>query len=459
MTEFHNDYYDDAGTDGAVAAVKVNYVYTAAEMKRVFDLVCMNHPEFFWLAKNYTYTTRSTYTTMNYYAVSEYADGEVRNDDKNSLDTHVANCIRLLAGERDEYSMIKVVHDYICDTTKYAYDENGGPLRNSYTPTPVGALVKKSAICEGYSEAFQLILRECGIKCANVLGMSEGTPGKPELHQWNAVLLDGKWYLVDTTWDAANDGETIYTYFLIGSDNLPHITDTEEQGQFWLPEISETDYVASTGEYDRFTVTTVAPDDGYIKLYNKSVEVESGTEVCEGTELTVKLVDSFYKFTVLLNGTAIEGESFVVEEDTEVSLLLSDCVLTGIELPYVKEVVASNGSPLAWREDYTDIYTDTGFTDYAYIEWNLTDYNAKKTSDGMPYDFVSTGTLELPGGVTATPEQLTLVRNVHVKGYYRQPNVEIPYGYVLEITDKDGNVLNGSIEYGTEIYFNVKDFS
>ena len=61
----------------------------------------------------------------------------------------------------------------------------------------------------------------------------------------------------------ANDNETIYTYFLIGSDNLPHITDTEEQGQFWLPEISETDYVASDEEYDRFPVTTVDPDDTF----------------------------------------------------------------------------------------------------------------------------------------------------------------------------------------------------
>lgn len=329
LTEF-DDSYADAGTGGIVAAVKLNYVYTAAEMKRVFSLVRMNHPEFFWLAKNYNYSIRNTYTTMSYYAVSEYSDRKVRQDDKDSLDEYVKKCIRLLSGERDEYSMIKVVHDYICDTTKYAYDENGDPLHNSYTSTPVGALVKKSAICEGYAEAFQLILRECGIKCANIVGTSEGTPGKPEAHQWNAVLLDGKWYLVDTTWDAANDDETIYTYFLIGSDNLPHITDTEEQGQFWLPEISETDYVASSEEYDRFTVTTVDPDNGYIKLYNKKIEVESGTEVCEGTELTVKLVDSFFKYTVLLNGTAIEGESFVVEEDTEVSLLLSDCELSGI---------------------------------------------------------------------------------------------------------------------------------
>ena len=153
LTEFHNDYYADAGTDGVVAAVKVNYVYTAAEMKRVFDLVCMNRPEFFWLAKNYTYSTRSTYTTMNYYAVSEYADGEVRNDDKNSLDAHVANCIRLLAGERDEYSMIKVVHDYICDTTKYAYDENGKLVKVEYNYSAVAGV---SSACLAANSSFIL---------------------------------------------------------------------------------------------------------------------------------------------------------------------------------------------------------------------------------------------------------------------------------------------------------------
>ncbi|MBR6253443.1 MAG: hypothetical protein IKR04_06385, partial [Clostridia bacterium] len=52
-----------------------------------------------------------------------------------------------------------------------------------------------------------------------------------ENHVWNAVMLDGKWYHLDLTWDdpIISTGEQIVddTYFLITTEELKKQTDNQ----------------------------------------------------------------------------------------------------------------------------------------------------------------------------------------------------------------------------------------
>ena len=67
------------------------------------------------------------------------------------------------------------------------------------------------AVCEGYAEAYSLLLNLVGITSTTITGFAG------ENHMWNLVKLDGTWYHADPTWDDPVPdvpGRAQYHYFL-----------------------------------------------------------------------------------------------------------------------------------------------------------------------------------------------------------------------------------------------------
>ena len=90
-----------------------------------------------------------------------------------------------------------------------------------------GALIEKSAVCEGYAETLKYILDEVDIPCVLVSGTATNSEGKTERHEWNYVQLYGKWYGIDPTWDdpvikgSGYVSDSIkHRYFLVGSNEM-----------------------------------------------------------------------------------------------------------------------------------------------------------------------------------------------------------------------------------------------
>lgn len=92
-----------------------------------------------------------------------------------------------------------VLHDYLalhCEYDKENFDkeqEGTGKIPDA-SYTAYGALVNRTAVCEGYALAYKYLLNKWGIDC---LMVSSGTMN----HVWNLVKLDGKYYQTDVTWD------------------------------------------------------------------------------------------------------------------------------------------------------------------------------------------------------------------------------------------------------------------
>ncbi|MBU9723198.1 MULTISPECIES: transglutaminase domain-containing protein [Bacillaceae] len=112
---------------------------------------------------------------------------------------------------------ILALHDYIVLNTTYDYDNylNGTIPDESYTS--YGALILGTAVCDGYTKALNLLLREAGIETRYVTGKGNGEP-----HAWSLVQLDGEWFHIDATWnDPVPDraGQVRYKYFLV-SDHV-----------------------------------------------------------------------------------------------------------------------------------------------------------------------------------------------------------------------------------------------
>ena len=115
---------------------------------------------------------------------------------------------RILSGVNKNWSdfeKILYIHDYLVTNCHYdltfrhyqAYD----------------AIVNNTAVCQGYSEAYKVLLNKLGIPCEIVTSYKLN-------HAWNAVKLNGKWYYVDVTWDDPlfnNLGRVYHRYFLKSS--------------------------------------------------------------------------------------------------------------------------------------------------------------------------------------------------------------------------------------------------
>ena len=71
--------------------------------------------------------------------------------------------------------------------------------------TAYGALVQKSAVCDGYALALKYLMDLCGVECIVVPGTVNGAP-----HVWNMAFWDGRWHEMDITWDASSGKERQY---------------------------------------------------------------------------------------------------------------------------------------------------------------------------------------------------------------------------------------------------------
>ena len=135
---------------------------------------------------SYSYDTSTDYVTLTY---------KVAKNITASQQTAVNNAVASLKKQLkltslpSDYDRILAVHDWLVKNVKYD---------NSLTKHSVyDALVGKKSVCDGYALATYLLLNDLGIPCRVMTGI-----GNNESHAWNIVYLEGKWYYMDTTWDA-----------------------------------------------------------------------------------------------------------------------------------------------------------------------------------------------------------------------------------------------------------------
>lgn len=111
----------------------------------------------------------------------------------------------LIKGSDDDYLKIKRIHDWITDNISYDTDlfcGIGKGSRNTYD------IVKlKRTTCGGFSALLKEMATIAGIECITVSGISRNyitSKNEASGHAWNAVRIDNKWYIVDSTADGRN---------------------------------------------------------------------------------------------------------------------------------------------------------------------------------------------------------------------------------------------------------------
>lgn len=191
------------------------------------------NPKYYWLrgASVGGYITRSeTNPTCNLtYGTFSFWDQTL---DKKAARQKLNKVVKKIAKEakkrKNKIDQVQYVHDYIINNCIYDTPTLNRCKMTIHDPfdeliySAYGCLVNKRAVCAGYAQAFELILKELGIPCTYVLGF--GGDFKTGYHAWNSVTLGGERYWVDTTWDDTNRGDkhsdVIYTYFMMTSNAM-----------------------------------------------------------------------------------------------------------------------------------------------------------------------------------------------------------------------------------------------
>jgi hypothetical protein len=108
----------------------------------------------------------------------------------------------LRAQEADPFLLTKAVHDFVANHVSYDV-----PASLSPRPPPQDARTAfetGKAVCAGYAKLAVAVGEAAGLEIRYVVGDSRSRGGSVDGrgHAWNVVRLDGRWYLMDVTWDA-----------------------------------------------------------------------------------------------------------------------------------------------------------------------------------------------------------------------------------------------------------------
>jgi hypothetical protein len=115
----------------------------------------------------------------------------------------------IVAKEADPVQRVKALHDYVAD--RVAYDVPALRTKQYPPQDAQSVFVRRTAVCAGSAALLAELGRAAGIEIVVVVGDARGSDGLFDGtgHAWNAINLDGRWYLADPTWDAGHvDGDT-----------------------------------------------------------------------------------------------------------------------------------------------------------------------------------------------------------------------------------------------------------
>jgi transglutaminase/protease-like cytokinesis protein 3 len=112
----------------------------------------------------------------------------------------------LTAPADNNWEKVRAIFKWI--TENISYDLNSDYYGDGRASS---VLQHGSSVCGGYSNLFEALTDAAGLESKTIDGYSKGRGYRPcsELagppdHAWNAVKLDGNWYLVDCTWGAGH---------------------------------------------------------------------------------------------------------------------------------------------------------------------------------------------------------------------------------------------------------------
>lgn len=155
---------------------------------------------------------------------------------------------RLTNGLKTDVERFRAIYHWVCHNIKNDYDlmlineRKRRKLRDrpterdhwnsTFSKTVFETLLKdKRTLCTGYAYLIKELCKLAGLECEIINGFGKTSSSfktmKIPNHSWNAVKLNGKWYLSDATWSSGYIDETYRfrfeyddSYFLMAPEDF-----------------------------------------------------------------------------------------------------------------------------------------------------------------------------------------------------------------------------------------------
>ena len=194
------------------------------------------------------------------------------------------------------FARLKAVHDWVAD--RVAYDAESY-LAGRYGPQDAASVFSSHlSVCAGYANLMEAMGRAAGLEVVYLSGdaRTQGNDLSGQGHAWNAARIDGKWYLLDATWDsgflAGSHFKKRYSteYFLTPPRifNLDHLPD-DAKWQLLEKPLSRGEFLRQPALAPRFFaqgLELVAPD-------RSQVDVQGTLEISLKNPQNVYLLASY----------------------------------------------------------------------------------------------------------------------------------------------------------------------
>ncbi len=167
---------------------KIEEKVTPKKAKERMYLLINGNADFWYIYDGLNAITKNGY--VDTVSIRKLYDSKTIEAGNKLVDTTTKSIAALVKDKKTDYDKVKFVYDYLVE--KYGYDYGLVNL-NVYE-----LYEKKFATCTAFSVAFKDIMEELKIPC-------EITYSYPIRHEWNTVMIGGKWYNIDTS------GGVIYT--------------------------------------------------------------------------------------------------------------------------------------------------------------------------------------------------------------------------------------------------------
>lgn len=128
----------------------------------------------------------------------------------------------LTAPAHSDLAKARSIYAWIMTHVRYDNAAAANPYYTTETEYANRVLKSRQAVCSGFALLYKCLLQRAGVEVVSVKGYSRvydiqaGRPTGAVDHEWNAMQLDGDWYLADLTWASttARNGEINEFYFL-----------------------------------------------------------------------------------------------------------------------------------------------------------------------------------------------------------------------------------------------------
>ena len=165
-------------------------------------------PGMYYQNKSEYETKRTDLAALSYYCLPSSGI-----DSDNGDIIRSANAIT--AGITNDYNKALSIHDWVADNIWYDMDLYEKRTSNRDC-TASNVLATRRSVCEGYTNLTVALCRAIGLPAKKVCGYGRTTGDWPNNvasedsinHAWCEVFVDGRWVIIDPTWDSGN----VYQY-------------------------------------------------------------------------------------------------------------------------------------------------------------------------------------------------------------------------------------------------------